>query len=112
MMPTRRRIILSGTPIQNDLQEFYAMVSFVNPDILSSTTKFKNVFEAPILRSREPGAEREIKETGFARAVQLSQLVSPFILRRTSATNLKYLPPKGLLILPSSFTPYSRSFWA
>ena len=34
LVPTKRKIILSGTPIQNDLEEFFAMINFVNPGIL------------------------------------------------------------------------------
>ena len=32
----KRRIIVTGTPIQNDLQEFHALVDFVNPGVLGS----------------------------------------------------------------------------
>ncbi len=32
---TKRRVILSGTPVQNDLDEFYAAVSFVNPSFMA-----------------------------------------------------------------------------
>lgn len=43
-----------GTPVQNDLQEFYAIIEFVNPGILGSTTAYRKVYEEPILRSRQP----------------------------------------------------------
>jgi SNF2 family DNA or RNA helicase len=33
-LPAKKRVILSGTPIQNNLDEFYAMVNFVNPEVL------------------------------------------------------------------------------
>lgn len=43
-----------GTPVQNDLQEFYALIEFVNPGILGSSTAYRKVYEEPILRSRQP----------------------------------------------------------
>lgn len=43
-----------GTPVQNDLQEFFAIIEFVNPGILGSTTAYRKVYEEPILRSRQP----------------------------------------------------------
>lgn len=45
---TKRRLILTGTPVQNDLQEFYAMASFVNPTVLGTLSTFKRVFQIPI----------------------------------------------------------------
>jgi DNA repair and recombination RAD54-like protein len=40
-LPCRRRILLSGTPMQNDLEEFYAMVDFTNPGILGDPAAFR-----------------------------------------------------------------------
>ncbi|KAF4798031.1 hypothetical protein TURU_066506 [Turdus rufiventris] len=54
-----RRIILTGTPIQNDLQEFYALIEFVNPGILGSLSTYRKIYEEPIVRSREPSATEE-----------------------------------------------------
>ena len=51
---TTRRVILSGTPIQNDLSEFYAMVNFVNDGCLGSNKTFVKDFENPIMKSRQP----------------------------------------------------------
>lgn len=47
-------LCFAGTPVQNDLQEFYAIIEFVNPGILGSTTAYRKVYEEPILRSRQP----------------------------------------------------------
>lgn len=47
--------MFEGTPVQNDLQEFYAIIEFVNPGILGSSTAYRKVYEEPILRSRQPG---------------------------------------------------------
>ncbi|XP_064910056.1 DNA repair and recombination protein RAD54B isoform X2 [Columba livia] len=89
-----RRIILTGTPIQNDLQEFYALIEFVNPGILGSLSTYRKIYEEPIVRSREPSATEEEKELGEKRAAELTRLTGLFILRRTQEVINKFLPPK------------------
>lgn len=91
---TERRIILSGTPIQNDLSEFYSMVDFVNPGLLNKYSIFKKDFENPILKSRQPGASAKDIEKGQSRSEELAALTGQFILRRTAEILAKYLPPK------------------
>ncbi|XP_077986095.1 DNA repair and recombination protein RAD54B-like [Glandiceps talaboti] len=90
----KRRVVLTGTPIQNDLQEFFSIVEFCNPGILGSRSAFKRVYEDPIVRSRQPEADEEEKELGEARANELSRLTTSFTLRRTQEVNSSYLPPK------------------
>ncbi|KPA79098.1 putative DNA repair and recombination protein RAD54 [Leptomonas pyrrhocoris] len=94
MLPTRNRIILSGTPIQNDLSEFHAMVGFVNPGILGNRDLFARVFEEPVSLGRDPGCPDHLKSLGRDRAHYLSTLTQRFILRRTQSINESYLPPK------------------
>ncbi|XP_069587811.1 DNA repair and recombination protein RAD54B [Ranitomeya imitator] len=89
-----RRIILSGTPVQNDLQEFYALIDFVNPGILGSLSTYRKIYEEPIIRSREPSADKEEKKLGDERATELGRLTGLFILRRTQEVINKFLPPK------------------
>ncbi|KAM9851618.1 DNA repair and recombination protein RAD54B [Aulostomus maculatus] len=89
-----RRVILTGTPVQNDLQEFYAIIEFVNPGILGSTTAYKKVYEEPILRSRQPSCTEEERALGDERAAELSRLTGMFILRRTQEIINCYLPPR------------------
>lgn len=93
-LPTRRRIILSGTPIQNDLSEFHAMVDFVNPGILGNRELFNRVFEEPIMLGRDPSCPDETKSLGADRAHYLANMQQRFILRRTQTINEKYLPAK------------------
>ncbi|KAF1348342.1 DNA repair and recombination protein RAD26 [Lizonia empirigonia] len=91
---TERRIILSGTPLQNDLGEFYTAIDFVNPGLLGQRAAFKRSFEAPILRSRQPDASESELEKGEARWQELVILTSRFMIRRTADVLSKYLPPK------------------
>uniref|UniRef100_A0A0F7Z6P9 DNA repair and recombination protein RAD54B n=1 Tax=Crotalus adamanteus TaxID=8729 RepID=A0A0F7Z6P9_CROAD len=94
-----RRIILTGTPVQNDLQEFYALIEYVNPGILGPLSAYKKVYEEPILRSQEPSAAEEDIELGEKRAAELMHLTGFFILRRTQEVINKFLPPKKESIL-------------
>ena len=96
---TSKRVILSGTPIQNDLSEFYMMVDFVNPDLLGSFKTFTKEFEVPIVKSRQPGALKKDIEKGEARSEELASLTSMFVLRRTADILSKYLPSKTEYVL-------------
>ncbi|XP_029033469.1 DNA repair and recombination protein RAD54B-like isoform X1 [Osmia bicornis bicornis] len=95
----KRRILLTGTPIQNDLQEFFALVNFVNPSILGSNYDFKNYYENPIVASRCPHAPDSVVSLGTERASELHEKTKCFILRRTQEIINKYLPSKHELIV-------------
>ncbi|KAH7575236.1 hypothetical protein JRO89_XS02G0067500 [Xanthoceras sorbifolium] len=90
----KRRILLSGTPMQNDLEEFFAMVNFTNPGILGDAAYFRRYYETPIIYGREPTATEEQKKLGSERSAELSAKVNQFILRRTYALLSNHLPPK------------------
>eukprot|EP01105_Mastigella_eilhardi_P027712 TRINITY_DN8706_c0_g1_i1.p1 TRINITY_DN8706_c0_g1~~TRINITY_DN8706_c0_g1_i1.p1 ORF type:complete len:893 (-),score=240.89 TRINITY_DN8706_c0_g1_i1:49-2727(-) len=110
-VPTLRRIILSGTPIQNDLEEFYAMVNFVNPGALGDVDQFKNVWEVPILNAKNPDATPEEKSIGVERSKELIRLTSQFILRRSNTINQKYLPPKTEYTVFCKLTPLQTKLY-
>eukprot|EP01032_Pedospumella_encystans_P031307 gene31307-35337_t len=57
-----RRIILSGTPVQNDLDELYAVVSFVAPGYLGTLSLFKSRIANSISRGNDSKASRSDKE--------------------------------------------------
>lgn len=102
---TARRIILSGTPIQNDLTEFFAMVNFVNNGILGSAKAFLKDFEKPIMKSRQPNATLEHIERGQEASDELQQITAPFIMRRTADVLSNYLPVKTEYVLFCRPTP-------
>ncbi len=102
---TRRRIALTGTPIQNDLGEFFAIVEFVNPGVLGTPGVFRRVYEDAIVRAKQPDATPDERKLGEARAVELARLVSLFCLRRTDEINSRYLPPKHEAVVICRPTP-------
>ncbi|XP_033351681.1 DNA repair and recombination protein RAD54B-like [Bombus vosnesenskii] len=95
----KRRILLTGTPIQNNLQEFFTLIDFVNPTILGSNSEFKNYYEKPIVASQCPTASDHVVSLGTERANELREKIKCFILRRTQETINKYLPSKHELIV-------------
>ncbi|KAF7511020.1 hypothetical protein GJ744_005566 [Endocarpon pusillum] len=108
---TPRRIILSGTPIQNDLSEFFSMVNFVNDGLLGTYKKFVKYFENPIVKSRQPDALEEDIELGESRSEELAQETSKFILRRTADILSKYLPQKTEYVLFCNPTPTQANIY-
>ncbi|KAK9822627.1 hypothetical protein WJX81_000343 [Elliptochloris bilobata] len=88
-----RRILLTGTPLQNNLEEFYAMVSFACPDLLGSLPAFRRVFAEPISRARDRGASAEERALGSQRSAELARRVEAVVLRRTADVNARFLPP-------------------
>ncbi|XP_073258771.1 DNA repair and recombination protein RAD54B-like [Porites lutea] len=93
-LKTKRRILLTGTPIQNDLKEFHSLIDLCNPGILGTQSSFRRLYEEPIVRGQQPDATSEEQLLGQTRAAELNRLTSMFFLRRTSEVNSRYLPPK------------------
>ncbi|KAI5092271.1 DNA repair and recombination protein RAD54B, partial [Silurus meridionalis] len=87
-----RRVILTGTPVQNDLQEFYSIIEFVNPGILGTSAAYRKIYEEPILKSRQPTCTEEEKCIGEERAAELARLTGAFTLRRTQEIINCFLP--------------------
>ena len=104
-MDCKRRVLLSGTPMQNQLQEFYAMVNFCNPGVLGSPSQFRKRYENPIVAGREPDASDEEKALGQERSAELSSIVNEFILRRTNNLLSQHLPPKVVEVVCCRMTP-------
>ncbi|CAK9168936.1 unnamed protein product [Ilex paraguariensis] len=107
----KRRILLSGTPMQNDLEEFYAMVNFTNPGILGDAANFRRHYETPIICGREPTATAEEKKLGAERSAELSAKVNQFILRRTNVLLSNHLPPKIIEVVCCKLTPLQSALY-
>ncbi|KAE9404253.1 hypothetical protein BT96DRAFT_955669 [Gymnopus androsaceus JB14] len=86
-LDVKRRIIPTGTPIQNDLSEYFSLLNFANPNYLGSNNDLKKNFENHIIRGRDASAsDHKLKELGG--------LVTKFIIRQTNDLLSKYLPVK------------------
>ncbi|XP_024982552.1 protein PHOTOPERIOD-INDEPENDENT EARLY FLOWERING 1 isoform X3 [Cynara cardunculus var. scolymus] len=86
---TKRRILLTGTPLQNDLMELWSLMHFLMPHIFQSHQEFKDWFSNPISGMVE-GQEKVNKEV----VDRLHNVLRPFILRRLKRDVEKQLPMK------------------
>ncbi|KAL8204879.1 hypothetical protein R6Q57_010502 [Mikania cordata] len=86
---SKRRILLTGTPLQNDLMELWSLMHFLMPHIFQSHQEFKDWFSNPISGMVE-GQEKVNKEV----VDRLHNVLRPFILRRLKRDVEKQLPGK------------------
>ncbi|XP_045146176.1 DNA excision repair protein ERCC-6-like [Echinops telfairi] len=83
-IPAKNRILLTGTPIQNNLQELWSLFDFACQGSLLGTLKtFKMEYENPITKAREKDATPGEKALGFKISENLMAIIKPYFLRRT-----------------------------
>lgn len=107
----KRRIIISGTPIQNDLLEYYSLVDFVNPGLLGTSSEFKKHYENPITKGRDADASERQLEILDERLKEMLATVNKIMIRRTSLLLAKYLPLKYELIVCCSLEPIQKTLY-
>jgi len=107
----KRRIIISGTPIQNDLLEYYSLVDFVNPGLLGNSYEFRKMYENPISKGRDADASDYQVQLGQERQKAMITNVERCLIRRTAELLSKYLPLKYELVVCSRMEPAQKAIY-
>jgi hypothetical protein len=84
----RRRLCISGTPLENRLSELWALMQFLMPFYLGTRDQFRDEFERSLVAGSGGSESRE-------RAALLANRLAPFILRRTKEAVAPELPPRS-----------------
>ncbi|XP_046628618.1 TATA-binding protein-associated factor 172 [Neodiprion virginianus] len=105
------RLILSGTPVQNDVLELWSLFDFLMPGFLGSEKQFAARYSRPILASREPKAGAKDQEAGALAMEALHRQVLPFLLRRNKEDVLQDLPPKITQDYYCDLSPLQRTLY-
>jgi len=94
------RLALSGTPVENDLDELWSLFNFVDPGLLGSREGFQKRFAIPIERDRDAHVRQALRS-----------LIRPFLLRRTKAAVLSELPPRTEQTMEVEMGEAERAFY-
>uniref|UniRef100_A0A8R7R1J3 Helicase ATP-binding domain-containing protein n=1 Tax=Triticum urartu TaxID=4572 RepID=A0A8R7R1J3_TRIUA len=79
---TVHRIAISGTPIQNNLKELWALFYFCCPEVLGDRDEFRERYENAINRGNEKDATNREKHIAFCTSHKLRERIKPYFLRR------------------------------
>lgn len=82
-LKSRYKLILSGTPVENSVNDLWTQMTFINPGLLGSQQFFQNEFVTPIEKKKDEDKARK-----------LQAIIKPFVLRRTKEQVATELPPK------------------
>lgn len=91
---SNHRLVLSGTPIQNNVLELWSLFDFLMPGFLGTEKSFHEKFAKPIAASRNSKTSSKEQEAGALALEALHKQVLPFMLRRLKEEVLSDLPPK------------------
>lgn len=100
LLQARNRIVLTGTPIENNTFDLYGQLSFANPGLLGSKQFFKDTYAIPIDQFQYS-----------KRAIELQEKVRPFILRRTKKQVAKELPEKTEMLIYCEMNEEQRKIY-
>jgi len=92
-LKSRRRLVLTGTPVENSTMDLWSQMSFVNPGLLGNKSFFRDEFVTPIEKKQDE-----------QKSQKLATLIKPFILRRHKSQVATELPDKVENIHYSSMT--------
>ena len=82
-MNARMKLLITGTPIQNNLMELHSLFDLVKEGLLGDKSEFKDTFEKPIKRGTSKEASRRSQDMGAMASLSLQKTYAPFMLRRT-----------------------------
>jgi SWI/SNF-related matrix-associated actin-dependent regulator of chromatin subfamily A member 5 len=103
MFVTAHRLLITGTPLQNNLHELWALLNFLLPDVFSSSEAFDSWFNLTTQSKDEEAKAGMVK--------QLHRVLKPFMLRRLKVDVAKALPPKTETLLYVGFTRLQRELY-
>ncbi|XP_040038973.2 transcriptional regulator ATRX [Gasterosteus aculeatus] len=102
---TQRRVVLTGTPLQNNLNEYHCMVNFIKRNLLGSLGEFRNRFINPIQNGQCADSTSKDVRIMKKRAHVLHAMLVGCVQRRDYSELTQFLPPKHEYVLAVRISP-------
>ncbi|EDQ85471.1 uncharacterized protein MONBRDRAFT_29199 [Monosiga brevicollis MX1] len=104
-----RRLLLTGTPLQNSLPELWSLLNFILPDVFNSSDTFDSWFSAPFAETSE-NVELDAEEKQLI-ILQLHKILRPFLLRRLKKEVETQLPDKVEHVIKCEMSALQRKLY-
>ena len=111
LITTKRRLILTGTPLQNNLKEYYEMVNFVKPSLIGTRKEFMNRFVNPIVNGQHSDSTENDVRMMKKRSFILSDLLKGCMQRLDYNVLVPYLMPKQEYVLTIQLTEFQKKVY-
>lgn len=109
-IPIGNKLLLTGTPLQNNLAELWSLLHFILPDIFSSLEEFQSWFDLSGKCNSEVMKEELEEKRRGQMVAKLHAILRPFLLRRMKSDVEQMLPGKKEIILYATMTEHQRNF--
>lgn len=107
----QRRIALTGSPLQNNLMEYYCMVDFVREGFLGSSHEFRNRFQNPIENGQHTNSTSVDVKIMNQRSHILYEQLKGFVQRMDMSVVKKDLPPKTVFVIAVKLSSLQRKLY-
>uniref|UniRef100_A0A3Q1EPQ1 Proliferation-associated SNF2-like protein n=1 Tax=Acanthochromis polyacanthus TaxID=80966 RepID=A0A3Q1EPQ1_9TELE len=108
ILPTDNKLLLTGTPLQNNLAELWSLLNFLLPEVFDDLKSFESWFDINSLGEAENVVVAEREQNILS---MLHQILTPFLLRRLKSDVTLEIPPKKEIVVYAPLTAKQETFY-
>jgi ATP-dependent DNA helicase len=111
MYQSANRLLITGTPLQNNLSELWSLLNFLMPEVFDKLESFESWFDFSELKQKDGYQQIFTEERTKTLVASLHAILKPFLLRRIKADVEKNLPKKREYVLFAPLEPMQRELY-
>ncbi|XP_063730570.1 lymphoid-specific helicase isoform X2 [Eleginops maclovinus] len=108
LLPTDNKLLLTGTPLQNNLAELWSLLNFLLPEVFDDLKSFESWFDIDSIGEAETVVATEREQNILS---MLHQILTPFLLRRLKSDVTLDVPPKKEILVYAPLTDKQEAFY-